>query len=200
MTRSPRSTRIWPPLPRLGTTLISRRRRSLRSNSSAVIQIVLQICVSTGDPRFHTKKCNRPALPIPRETWRAWQRPRPRTSRASSTARSTEKHPGRGARNPRVGGRAGAEDLRNLIGIDTEKANAFARLTEKISRDEAALAKLDRDIEIASHADARRTAATNALDPPGRHRQGAGVARPRQHRHHPHLRSPQVAAGRQSDV
>jgi hypothetical protein len=61
-------------------------------------------------------------------------------------------------------GRAGAEDLRNLIGIDTEKANAFARLTEKICRDEAALAKLDRDIEIASHADERRTAATNALD------------------------------------
>jgi site-specific recombinase XerC len=30
--------------------------------------------------------------------------------------------------------------------------------------------------------------------PPGRHRQGAGMARPRQHRHHPHLRSPQDAA------
>lgn len=36
--------------------------------------------------RDFTLKCNPPALPIPRETWRAWQRPRPRTSRASSTA------------------------------------------------------------------------------------------------------------------
>src|SRR5690606_18436479 len=39
--------------------------------------------------------------------------------------------------------------LRALIGIDTENAKAFARLSEKISRDEAALAKLDRDIEAA---------------------------------------------------
>jgi len=31
--------------------------------------------------------------------------------------------------------------------------------------------------------------------PPGRHRQGAGVARPRQHRHHAHLRSPPHPAG-----
>jgi site-specific recombinase XerD len=36
--------------------------------------------------------------------------------------------------------------------------------------------------------------------PPGRHRQGAGVARARQHRHHPHLRSPEISARRQSDV
>lgn len=43
--------------------------------------------------------------------------------------------------------------LRRLIGIDTEKAKAFTRLTEKISRDEAALAKLDRDIEAAKKAD-----------------------------------------------
>jgi hypothetical protein len=43
--------------------------------------------------------------------------------------------------------------LRKLIGIDAEKAKAFARLTEKISREEAALAKLDREIEIAGHAD-----------------------------------------------
>jgi hypothetical protein len=43
--------------------------------------------------------------------------------------------------------------LRKLIGIDTEKAKAFGRLTEKISREEAALAKLDREIEIAGHAD-----------------------------------------------
>ena len=34
---------------------------------------------------------------------------------------------------------------------------------------------------------------------PGRHRQGPGVARARQHRHHPHLRSPQDAPGGQSD-
>lgn len=37
--------------------------------------------------------------------------------------------------------------LRALIGIDAENAKAFARLSEKISRDEAALTKLDRDIE-----------------------------------------------------
>jgi chromosome segregation ATPase len=42
--------------------------------------------------------------------------------------------------------------LRNLIGIDAENAKAFARLTEKISRDEAALAKLDREIETAEQA------------------------------------------------
>jgi len=45
--------------------------------------------------------------------------------------------------------------LRALIGIDTENAKAFARLSEKISRDEAALAKLDRDIEVAQKADER---------------------------------------------
>lgn len=45
--------------------------------------------------------------------------------------------------------------LRALIGIDTENAKAFARLSEKISRDEAALAKLDRDIEAAQKADER---------------------------------------------
>ncbi|WP_372027431.1 AAA family ATPase [Tistrella mobilis] len=45
--------------------------------------------------------------------------------------------------------------LRALIGIDTENAKAFARLSEKISRDEAALAKLDRDIEVAQGADER---------------------------------------------
>jgi hypothetical protein len=43
--------------------------------------------------------------------------------------------------------------LRNLIGIDTEKAKAFARLSEKISREEAALARLDREIETASYAE-----------------------------------------------
>jgi len=45
--------------------------------------------------------------------------------------------------------------LRALIGIDTENAKAFARLSEKISRDEAALAKLDRDIDVAQKADER---------------------------------------------
>ena len=34
----------------------------------------------------------------------------------------------------------------------------------------------------------------------GRHRQGAGMARPRQHRHHAHLRSPPHAARGQPDV
>jgi len=47
------------------------------------------------------------------------------------------------------------ERLRGLIGIDTEKSKAFARLSEKISRDEAALAKIDRDIEAATQADER---------------------------------------------
>jgi energy-coupling factor transporter ATP-binding protein EcfA2 len=47
------------------------------------------------------------------------------------------------------------ERLRGLIGIDTENAKAFARLSEKISRDEAGLAKLDRDIEAAQKADER---------------------------------------------
>ncbi|WP_316399229.1 TrlF family AAA-like ATPase [Bradyrhizobium sp. 33ap4] len=45
--------------------------------------------------------------------------------------------------------------LRTLIGIDTENAKAFARSSEKITRDEAALAKLDRDIENAQSADER---------------------------------------------
>ena len=35
---------------------------------------------------------------------------------------------------------------------------------------------------------------------PGRHRQGAGMARPRQYRHHAHLRSPPHAARGQPDV
>lgn len=45
--------------------------------------------------------------------------------------------------------------LRALIGIDTENAKAFGRLSEKISRDEAALAKVDRDIELAQKAEER---------------------------------------------
>jgi hypothetical protein len=45
--------------------------------------------------------------------------------------------------------------LRGLIGIDSENQKAFSRLTEKISRDDAALAKLDREIETAGKAEAR---------------------------------------------
>ena len=47
--------------------------------------------------------------------------------------------------------------LRALIGIDAQNAKAFARLTEKISRDEVALAKLKRDIETVTKADERIT-------------------------------------------
>ncbi|MDB5853781.1 MAG: hypothetical protein JWR22_1822 [Herminiimonas sp.] len=45
--------------------------------------------------------------------------------------------------------------LRGLIGIDNENAKSFVRLSEKISRDEAALAKLDREINAAEKADDR---------------------------------------------
>jgi hypothetical protein len=45
--------------------------------------------------------------------------------------------------------------LRTLIGIDTHNAKAFARLSEKSSRDEAGLAALDREIALAEKADAR---------------------------------------------
>lgn len=45
--------------------------------------------------------------------------------------------------------------LRAVVGIDAANARAFARLSEKISRDEAALAKLDRDIELAQQANER---------------------------------------------
>jgi hypothetical protein len=45
--------------------------------------------------------------------------------------------------------------LRGLIGIDAQNAKTFTRLTEKISRDEAALAKLNRDIETAKKSDER---------------------------------------------
>ena len=45
--------------------------------------------------------------------------------------------------------------LRSLIGVDEQATKAFARLSEKISRDEAALAKLDRDIDAASKAEER---------------------------------------------
>ena len=45
--------------------------------------------------------------------------------------------------------------LRALMGVDAENAKAFARLSEKISRDEAALAKLERDIEAAGRSEER---------------------------------------------
>jgi len=45
--------------------------------------------------------------------------------------------------------------LRTLIGVDTENAKAFVRLTEKIRRAEIALGKLDRDIAAAENADGR---------------------------------------------
>ncbi len=42
--------------------------------------------------------------------------------------------------------------LRKLIGIDAQNAKTFARLSEKISRDESLIAKLNRTIEIAAQA------------------------------------------------
>lgn len=42
--------------------------------------------------------------------------------------------------------------LRSLIGIDTQNAKAFTRLSDKIIREEAALAKLDREIGMAEKA------------------------------------------------
>jgi hypothetical protein len=45
--------------------------------------------------------------------------------------------------------------LRGLIGIDAQNARAFARLSEKISRDEAALAQLDRQIAATDSAPER---------------------------------------------
>jgi hypothetical protein len=48
-----------------------------------------------------------------------------------------------------------AARLRALINVDEEATRAFKRLSEKISRDDAALAKLDREIATASQAEAR---------------------------------------------
>jgi hypothetical protein len=45
--------------------------------------------------------------------------------------------------------------LQKLIGIDREKMKAFTRLSDKISRDEAVLSKLDREIETAKKAKER---------------------------------------------
>lgn len=48
-----------------------------------------------------------------------------------------------------------AARLRALINIDEQAGRAFKRLSEKIARDDAALAKLDRDIATANQAEAR---------------------------------------------
>lgn len=48
-----------------------------------------------------------------------------------------------------------AARLRVLINVDEQASKAFKRLSEKISREDAALAKLDREIATANQADAR---------------------------------------------
>lgn len=48
-----------------------------------------------------------------------------------------------------------AARLRALINVDEQAARAFKRLSEKISRDDAAMAKLDRDIAAANQAETR---------------------------------------------
>ncbi|KGH31089.1 TrlF family AAA-like ATPase [Comamonas testosteroni] len=48
-----------------------------------------------------------------------------------------------------------AARLRALINVDEQASKAFKRLSEKISRDAAALVKLDRDIAMANHAETR---------------------------------------------
>ncbi len=53
--------------------------------------------------------------------------------------------------------------------------------------------------QIGAHA-LRATAAANALDPQVDIAQGAGMARPRQHLHHAHLRSSAHAAGGQPNI
>jgi energy-coupling factor transporter ATP-binding protein EcfA2 len=45
--------------------------------------------------------------------------------------------------------------LRRLVGIDSENAKKLTKLSEKIAKDESALAKLDKEIELARQADAR---------------------------------------------
>lgn len=45
--------------------------------------------------------------------------------------------------------------LRALIGVDAERAAAFKRLSEKIAREEAELAKIDRDIQAAEQAEGK---------------------------------------------
>jgi len=45
--------------------------------------------------------------------------------------------------------------LRRLVGIDSENAKKLTKLSEKIAKDESALGKLDKEIELARQADAR---------------------------------------------
>ncbi len=45
--------------------------------------------------------------------------------------------------------------LRRLVGIDAENAKKLTKLSEKITKDESSLAKLDKEIELARQADAR---------------------------------------------
>ena len=78
------------------------------------------------------------------------------------------------------------------------KNNRTGRLEKAISPD--AIYKIvrrysaDLGFEMGAHALRATAATTNALDNQSDIAKGPGVARPRQHRHHPHLRSPQDAA------
>ena len=45
--------------------------------------------------------------------------------------------------------------LRSLVGIDADNAKKFKRLSDKISKDESALAKLGKDVELGKKADGR---------------------------------------------
>ena len=45
--------------------------------------------------------------------------------------------------------------LRRLVGIDSENAKKLTKLSEKIAKDESAIAKIDKEIELAQKADAR---------------------------------------------
>ena len=45
--------------------------------------------------------------------------------------------------------------LRRLVGIDSENAKKLTKLSEKITKDESSLAKLDKEIELARQADTR---------------------------------------------
>jgi hypothetical protein len=45
--------------------------------------------------------------------------------------------------------------LRRLVGIDSENAKKLTKLSEKITKDESSLVKLDKEIELARQADAR---------------------------------------------
>jgi energy-coupling factor transporter ATP-binding protein EcfA2 len=57
---------------------------------------------------------------------------------------------------------AEASRLRGLIGIDAANSKKYDRLSEKIAKEEVAIAKLKRDIELAEKADARIAELTEA--------------------------------------